>query len=60
MNDRLAGLQNDLAAHRSAMAEQFQRLHQTQERARRRRIEDLEREIREMRTHAFRPVDDGA
>jgi len=59
MNDRLAGLQNDLAAYRTTVAEQFHRLHQAQERARRRQIEDLEREIREMRTHAFRPVDDG-
>jgi chromosome segregation ATPase len=59
MNDRLAGLQNDLAAYRTIVAEQFHRLHQAQERARRRQIEDLEREIREMRTHAFRPVDDG-
>ncbi len=58
--DRLAGLQNDLALHRAAVAEQFQRLHQSQERARRRQIEDLEREIREMRTHAFRPVDDAS
>lgn len=57
--DRLTGLQNDLANHRSAVSEQFSRLHQSQERARRRQIEDLEREIREMRTHAFRPVEDG-
>ena len=56
--DRLTGLQNDLASYRAAVAEQFSRLHQSQERARRRQIEDLEREIREMRTHAFRPVDD--
>jgi chromosome segregation ATPase len=59
MNDRLIGLQNDLANYRTIVAEQFHRLHQAQERARRRQIEDLEREIREMRTHAFRPVDDG-
>jgi chromosome segregation ATPase len=60
MNDRLIGLQNDLANYRTIVSEQFHRLHQAQERARRRQIEDLEREIREMRTHAFRPVDDGA
>ena len=60
MNDRLAGLQGELAAYRTVVAEQFHRLHQAQERARRRQIEDLEREIREMRTHAFRPVDDRA
>jgi chromosome segregation ATPase len=57
--DRLTGLQNDLANYRGAVSEQFSRLHQSQERARRRQIEDLEREIREMRTHAFRPVEDG-
>lgn len=56
--DRLAGLQNDLATYRSVVSEQFHRLHQAQERAKRRQIEDLEREIREMRTHAFRPVED--
>ena len=56
--DRLIGLQNDLAAYRTVVAEQFHRLHQSQERARRRQIEDLEREIREMRTHAFRPVEE--
>jgi len=57
--DRLTGLQNDLATYRAVVSEQFHRLHQSQERAKRRQIEDLEREIREMRTHAFRPVDDG-
>lgn len=58
--DRLTGLQADLAAYRAVVAEQFHRLHQSQERAKRRQIEDLEREIREMRTHGFRPVEDGA
>ncbi len=56
--DRLAGLQSDLASYRAVVSEQFHRLHQAQERAKRRQIEDLEREIREMRTHAFRPVED--
>jgi DNA repair exonuclease SbcCD ATPase subunit len=58
--DRLTGLQNDLANYRAVVSEQFHRLHQAQERARRRQIEDLEREIRELRTHAFRPVEDGS
>jgi chromosome segregation ATPase len=57
--DRLTGLQNDLANYRAVVAEQFHRLHQAQERAKRRQIEEMEREIRELRTHAFRPVEDG-
>ena len=56
--DRLSGLQSELAAYRALVTEQFQRLHQTQERLKRRQIEDLEREIREMRVHAFRPVEE--
>lgn len=56
--DRLAGLQTELASYRTVVQEQFKRLHQVQERLKRRQIEDLEREIREMRVHAFRPVDD--
>ncbi|MGE0539427.1 MAG: hypothetical protein AB7R89_04550 [Dehalococcoidia bacterium] len=56
--DRLAGLQSDLANYRAVVSEQFNRLHQAQERAKRRQIEEMEREIREMRTHAFRPVED--
>jgi hypothetical protein len=39
------------------VAEQFLRLQQTQERIKRRQIEEMEREIREMRIHAFRPVE---
>lgn len=57
-NDRLVGLQSELAHHRAVVAEQFQRLHQAQERMKRRQIEELEREIREMRIHAFRPVEE--
>jgi chromosome segregation ATPase len=56
--DRLAGLQTDLAAYRTVVQEQFKRLQQAQERLKRRQIEDLEREIREMRIHAFRPVEE--
>jgi chromosome segregation ATPase len=57
-NDRLVGLQSELAHYRAVVTEQFQRLHQSQERMKRRQIEDLEREIREMRIHAFRPVEE--
>lgn len=56
--DRLVGLQAELAAHRVQVTEQFQRLHQSQERTKRRQIEEMEREIREMRIHAFRPPEE--
>jgi len=56
-NERLIALQSELAAYRGVVAEQFQRVQQTQERIKRRQIEDLEREIREMRIHAYRPVE---
>ena len=56
--DRLTGMQAELAASRAQVLEQFQRLQVTQERLKRRQIEDLEREIREMRIHAFRPVEE--
>jgi chromosome segregation ATPase len=58
LQDRLAGLQHDFAAHRAQVAEQFQRLQQLQERLRRRQMEELEREIRELRLHAFRPQEE--
>lgn len=56
--DRLTGLQAELATSRAQIAEQFGRLHQVQERLKRRQIEDLEREIRELRIHAFRSSDE--
>jgi chromosome segregation ATPase len=58
LNERLIGLQSEFATYRTVVAEQFQRLQQAQERAKRRQIEDLEREIREMRIHGFRPLDE--
>lgn len=57
--DRLNGLLADFAAYRERVNEQFARLHQVQERIKRRQIEDLERELREMRVHAFRPIEEG-
>jgi chromosome segregation ATPase len=57
--DRLNGLLADFAAYRERVNEQFARLHQVQERIKRRQIEDLEREVREMRVHAFRPIEEG-
>lgn len=56
--DRLNGLLADFAAYRERVNEQFQRLHQVQERLKRRQIEDLERELRELRVHAFRPIEE--
>lgn len=56
--DRLTSLQGELAASRAQFADQFGRLHQVQERLKRRQIEDLEREIRELRIHAFRTPDE--
>jgi chromosome segregation ATPase len=56
--DRLTGLQAEFATYRTLVAEQFQRIHQSQERTKRRQIEEIEREIREMRVHAFRPVEE--
>ncbi len=56
--ERLAGLQSELAAQRNHVSEQFQRLHQLQERLVRRQIEDLERDLREIRIFAFRATEE--
>ncbi len=52
--ERLTGLQSDFAGYRDQVSEQFQWLHQLQERLKRRQLEELERDLREMRVHAFR------
>jgi chromosome segregation ATPase len=56
--ERLTALQADLAAQRTHVNEQFQRLHQLQERLKRRQIEDLERDLREIRIFAFRAAEE--
>lgn len=56
--ERLTALQADLAAQRTSVNEQFQRLHQLQERLKRRQIEDLERDLREIRIFAFRTAEE--
>jgi chromosome segregation ATPase len=56
--ERLTALQADLAAQRTFVNEQFQRLHQLQERLKRRQIEDLERDLREIRIFAFRTAEE--
>lgn len=50
----LAQLTEDLTASRTSVSEQFQRLHQLQERLMRRHLEEMERDLRELRVHAFR------
>jgi chromosome segregation ATPase len=56
--DRLNGLLGDFAAYRERVNDQFQRLHQVQERLKRRQIDELERELRELRVNAFRPTEE--
>lgn len=56
--ERLLALLSDFATHSAQVSDQFQRLHQFQERLKRRQVEELEREIREMRIHAFRPSEE--
>lgn len=56
--DRLNNLLNDLVAYRAQMLEQIQRIYQVQERMKRRQIEDIERDLREMRMQAFRTTEE--
>jgi chromosome segregation ATPase len=56
--DRLNGLLADVAVHRAQTADQFQRMHQLHERLKRRQVEDLERDLREMRIHAFKVAEE--
>lgn len=58
--ERLGGLQGDLATYRAQIAEQFSHLHQALDRQKRRQIEDLERDVRELKTTAFRPLGEDA
>jgi chromosome segregation ATPase len=55
---RLTHLQEDLAAYRAQVAEQFQRIHQALDRQKRRQIEDLEHDLRELKHSAFRASED--
>ncbi len=56
--DRLSGLLADAAEHRVLVNDQFQKLYNLNERLTRRRIEDMERELRELRIHAFRAAEE--
>lgn len=56
--DRLAMLQGELAAYRELVEEQFNRLHLTLDRQKRHQIEELQRELRDLQVHAFRPPEE--
>ncbi len=45
-------MQEKLEEYRTLLISQLLKLHQSQERLKRRQIEDLEREIKELRKHA--------
>jgi chromosome segregation ATPase len=56
--DRLSMLQGELAAYRELVGEQFNRLHLTLDRQKRHQIEELQRELRDLQVHAFRPPEE--
>jgi chromosome segregation ATPase len=56
--ERVTALQEEIAAYRTHVGEQFQKLQATFERHRRRRIEEIEREIRELKVNGYRPQDE--
>lgn len=58
ITDRLSGLLADAAEHRVQVNDQFQRLYSLNERLQRRRIEDMERELRDLKIHAFRAAEE--
>ena len=49
---RLEGLERQILEYRETLVDQFSRMSSTQERVKRRQIEELEREIKEMKQHA--------
>lgn len=52
LDTRLSQMQEKLDEYRTLLLSQLLKLHQSQERLKRRQIEDLEREIKELRKHA--------
>jgi chromosome segregation ATPase len=56
--ERLNEIFEEVAAYRAHLAEYFNKVTALDERQRRRRIEDLEREIRELKVHAYRPPEE--
>lgn len=59
LTERLALLSEELSEYRTLVSEQFQRLHVVLDRQKRRQIEDLERDLRELKVSAFRPREEG-
>jgi chromosome segregation ATPase len=57
-SDRLSMLQGELVAYRDLVEEQFNRLHLTLDRQKRHQIEELQRELRDLQVHAFRPPEE--
>lgn len=58
--ERLVLLQEDLAALRDAAADQLHRLQQALEHQKRRQLEELQRDLRDLRLAAFRSQEDNA
>ncbi len=58
LRDRVAGLQKQLGEYQVHLAEQFQKAQGLLERQKKRLIEDLERDIREIKVNAYRPVEE--
>jgi len=56
--ERLKQLAEEIASFRAHLAEYFGKLTALEERQRRRRIEEIEREIRELKVHAYRPPEE--
>jgi chromosome segregation ATPase len=56
--ERLGGIQEEIASFRAHVAEQFHKAQLTVERQRRRRIEEMEREIRKLKVNGYRPPEE--
>lgn len=57
LQSRLSTMQDQIQSHRQQVADLLTRLVQAQERQKRRQMEDLEREIRELQSYGFWPAD---
>lgn len=57
-SERLSLLQAELATYKGQVTEQFHRVHLALDREKRRLIEELERELRELKVTTFRPLDE--
>jgi len=59
-SDRLSQLQSDALAYREQIAVQFQRIHAALDRHKRRQIEELERDLRDLKVTTFRPAEESS